>query len=648
MRSLVVGTAGHIDHGKSALVKALTGTDPDRLKEEQARGITIDLGFAHAEIGGVSVAFVDVPGHERFVRNMLAGAGGIDAMLLVVAADESVMPQTREHFQICRLLGIRMGLVVVTKCDLVDVETRDLVALEVSDLLQGSQFTGARVVPVSARTGEGLDDLRAAIVDLASAAPGPARSGVTRLPVDRVFTVKGFGTVVTGTLVSGAVAPDDVLIALPDGKDVRVRGVQVHGRQETAVQAPRRVAVNLGSVDADALARGVTLASPGVLAVTRKVDVHLELLPGARPLKHGARVRVHHGTSEVLGRVSVVATRSDSAEAWRPARAGELGVEVQAGGEAFVRIRLERPAVLTRHDLVVCRAYSPPMTIGGGRVLDPEPPAGGVRRDGAFARFDQISKAGVPLQAWLAEAGVRGLDAAELVRRGGVAPEQARAELEAAAASFGLSAGQYLFAAPLGAEVRDRTLAALEGFHHAQPLEPGMPREALRDSAAPRARPELFDVVIEKLFAAGEITGADKLALATHRPTLSADDEAARAAVLAATSRAGLAALEASAVAGQTGLPRQTVDGVVRLLMREGQLVRVDTLLVDAAALAQLKSDLVAEGRAAGPGSAIIDVAAFKARYGLSRKHAIPLLEWLDRERTTRRIGTSGNRIIQS
>src|SRR5262245_60614256 len=275
--SIVVGTAGDIAHGKSALVKALTGTDPDRLKEEQERGITIDLGFAHATIGAVDVGFVDVPGHERFVRNMLAGAGGIDAVLLVVAADESVKPQTREHFEICRLLGIERGLIVLTKSDLADPDMLDLAALDVRELVAGSFLEPAPIVPVSARTGAGLDALRAAIASIARTSVRPGRGDAVRLPIDRVFTVKGFGTVVTGTLVAGRVSENDELIALPDDRRVRIRGLQVHGQPVRTVESPHRVAVNLGSVDVHTLARGVTLATPASLPVTRRVDVHVEL-----------------------------------------------------------------------------------------------------------------------------------------------------------------------------------------------------------------------------------------------------------------------------------------------------------------------------------------------------------------------------------
>src|SRR5262245_26530125 len=293
MRSVVVGTAGHIDHGKSALVRALTGTDPDRLKEEKARGITIDLGFAHQVVDGINFAFVDVPGHERFVKNMLAGAGGIDTVVLVVAADESVMPQTREHFDICRLLRVSTGVVALTKADLADAETLELAQMEVRELVAGSFLDGAPIVPVSARTGDGLDTLRAALVDVARRTSARGDGGPTRLPIDRVFTMKGFGTVVTGTLVSGRVRVEDELTIAPGDWRVKVRAVQVHGEKQREAIAGQRSAVNLAGVEVHDVTRGQTLVTAGAFVETRLADTSLEVLPDAKPFKHGDRVRFH-------------------------------------------------------------------------------------------------------------------------------------------------------------------------------------------------------------------------------------------------------------------------------------------------------------------------------------------------------------------
>ncbi len=393
MKHIVVGTAGHIDHGKSSLVQALTGTDPDRLSEEKARGITIDLGFAHWDAPGLSVSFVDVPGHERFVKNMLAGAGGIDAVLLVVAADESVMPQTREHFEICRLLHVPAGIVAVTKIDLVEAEMIDLVRADVQELVRGSFLDGAPVVPVSARTGAGLDHLRAQLETVGREAIARRSDGPARLPIDRVFSMKGFGTVVTGTLVSGELAVDTAAIVLPGGRAVKIRGVQVHGRREDRAVAGQRVAANLAGVDTSDLARGQTLTSPGAFAPTRVIDARVELIESARPLRHGARVRFHQGTSETLGRVALSSAVGD-AGARTPVTPS--AIDVPPGGSGYIRLRLEAPVVVTRGDRFIIRAYSPPDTIGGGVVLDPHPPRGGIRTDAGRARFRELDPATSP------------------------------------------------------------------------------------------------------------------------------------------------------------------------------------------------------------------------------------------------------------
>jgi len=375
MSHLVVGTAGHIDHGKSSLVRALTGIDPDRLKEEKERGITIELGFAHTIVGDTRVAFVDVPGHERFVRTMLAGVGGIDCVLLIVAADESVMPQTREHFDICCLLRIPRGVIVVTKSDLADDDTRRLVHQDIVSLVTGSFLESAPVIDVSATTGAGLDVLRAAIADQATAVGARPVDGAARLPIDRVFSMKGFGTVITGTLVAGRIAVDDELVVQPGGRVVKVRGVQVHGTPSTEAVAGQRTAINLGGVDVGEVSRGETLLAPETLTVTRRVDAEIDLLPAAKPLKHGARVRLHNGTSEVLGRVSI---------------AGASIGEVAPGKTALVRVRLESPAVLTRGDRFIIRAYSPLMTIGGGIVLDPASTRPGIRSESGHASLEAL------------------------------------------------------------------------------------------------------------------------------------------------------------------------------------------------------------------------------------------------------------------
>jgi selenocysteine-specific elongation factor len=639
-RTLVIGTAGHIDHGKSALVRALTGIDPDRLKEEQARGITIELGFAHTTIGDVNVALVDVPGHERFVRTMLAGATGLDAVLLVVAADESVMPQTREHFDICRLLAIPRGLIVITKTDNADATTIELATLEARELVAGSVLEQAQVIAVSARTGAGLDELRRAIAALADDAPQQGRRGVTRLPIDRAFSVHGFGTVVTGTLVSGDVREGDTLVVLPSRDEVRVRGVQVHGRPAPVAVAPSRAAVNLGGVALDHVARGMTLATPDSLAVTRRVDVQLELLTDARPLRHGARVRVHQGTGEWLARVSLSAVRARPQDPWSRVEVGAAHADVPAGGQALARLRLLSPAVLTRGDRLVLRAATPAATIGGATVLDPEPAAGGVRRAKAADRLAALTGTAAAsgtaggqttfASIWLADAGLRGLTAADLVRRGGLDPAAAARVLDALVASgAAVRSGSRVLD---GARVRAAGAAivtALSNFHRDHPEEAGMPREVLRDRLGAG---ESLETLLGSLGAT--VTGTDRLALAAHRPQVTGEDARIRQALTSALEAAGLQPPDVATLAAGARTHTAAAQKALMALLKEGRVQRLDVLWFHAGVLAALKAGV----KAMGPG-ATIDVAAAKAQFGVSRKFAIPLLEFLDRERITRRVG---------
>ena len=355
MKSIIVGTAGHIDHGKTSLVRALTGVDADRLPEEKRRGITIDLGFAELSLGDVRVGFVDVPGHERFVKNMLAGAHGLDAVALVIAADEGVMPQTREHFDICKLLGVQSGLVIITKTDAVDDELLELVRLDAQELVAGSFLEAAPVVAASARTGAGLEELRQKLREVAAQIPARSSRAVARLPVDRAFTMRGFGAVVTGTLVAGEIMEGQELELLPARERVRVRGLQVHGRAVERAVAGQRTAINLGGVDASAIERGMTLAPAGRLRATQMIDTELEVLPSApRALRSRARVRVHLGTAEVLARVQVL----------------EEPGEIAVGARGFAQLRLEAPVVALPEERFIIRSYSPQRTVAGGRVLD--------------------------------------------------------------------------------------------------------------------------------------------------------------------------------------------------------------------------------------------------------------------------------------
>jgi len=629
---LVVGTAGHIDHGKSSLVLALTGTDPDRLKEEKARGITIELGFAHTTIGSTRVAFVDVPGHERFVRTMLAGVGGIDCVLLIVAADESVMPQTREHFDICTLLRIPRGIIVITKSDLADAETRAIVRQDVQELVKGSFLEAADVIEVSSATGDGLDALRAAIAAQAARVSHRAVDGVARLPIDRAFTMKGFGTVVTGTLVSGRTAADDELEILPEGRRVKVRGIQVHGTSAHEAVAGQRTAINLGGIEVGDVSRGETLATPGALSVTRRIDAEITLLPAAKPLKHGARVRLHNGTAEVLGRVSI---------------AGPSDTEVAPGAGALVRVRLEAPAVLTRHDRFIIRAYSPPMTIGGGTVLDPAPARAGIRSADGRASLARLATAGRDgrrdesdaIVAMIDAAGLAGIHRRALVSRAGVPLGQVAGVMKRLESKDVVRADDRLLAKAHLARAGEAMLQHVAAFHKAQPMSEGMPREEAREKIFRRIDPAVFARVLDDLKSRKALTGTDRLALATHRVTVAGADDRVRQAILDAYLEGGLKPPDAAAVEAAAKAPKAIVDKVTTLLLREKVLVRLDTIVFHAEALQRLKSEVAGLKATAPGGRATVDVAAFKERYGVTRKFAIPLLEFLDRERVTRRTG---------
>ena len=643
MKHLVVGTAGHIDHGKSALVKALTGVDPDRLQEEQARGITIDLGFARYQDGDIRLAFVDVPGHERFVRNMLAGASGIDSVLLVIAADESVMPQTREHFDICRLLGVSGGIVALTKSDLIDPETLELVRLETRDLVAGSFLDAAPVVPVSARTGAGLDDLRRELATLVKRAAGRTDDGVPRLPIDRAFSMKGFGTVVTGTQVSGAIERDGEMVLLPAGRRVKVRGIQVHGRPQPASRAGQRAAVNLAGVGVGDLRRGDTLTAAGSLCATRRFDGRITLLENARALKYGARVRFHQGTSEVMARLAIGAARPgrDAGEPPAPEPPEFPGV-LEPGGSAFGRLHLERPVALTRGDRFVLRTYSPPVTIGGGLVLDPAPPGGRLRSAAGFNRFrrlDVLDDHAAAVTVMVEEARGAGVSVDALGPRlgltGAAVADVAEWLVDEGAA---VAVGDRLVDAAAVEEARNALLATVGAYHRAHPLESGLPREEARGRLRRQAGAALFEHVANTLAASGQLVPGSRLALSTHRIVLTADETRVKKRLGNLLRVAGLTPPDAAAWAREQQVDEAVAARMLNLLVRDGTAERLDALVFHREALDRLRADVAALRTTVGD-PPHLDVAWFKERFGITRKYAIPLLEYLDRSRVTRRVG---------
>lgn len=632
MRSIIVGTAGHIDHGKSALVRALTGTDPDRLPEEKRRGITIDLGFADLVLDDFRLGFVDVPGHEKFVKNMLAGAHGIDLLALVVAADEGVMPQTREHFDICRLLGVREGLVVITKRDLVDDEMLLLVEDEVRELVADSFLSSAPIIAISARTGQGMDDLKAALKETARRVTPRSTESTARLPVDRAFSMKGFGAVVTGTLVSGEIGEGDELELLPQRLSVRVRGTQVHGKAVSRAVAGQRTAVNLGGIEVSQIERGMVLAPAGQLRSTQIIDAYLEVLPSAsRAVRTRARIRVHIGAAEVLGRVRVL---------------DETG-EVSPGSSGFVQLRLESPVAAVHGDRFIVRTYSPAETIAGGIVLDPF---------AAKHRGKQLEVVRKNLLTLMSEDPVakvttfvslgaeRGLRHADLVAATGwTAKVVSELISEGKAAGDIVELGRILLARGNYEKICERIIKELEQHHKREPLSRGMLRETLRERSLGRPSSELFSALVSGLEKKDLVVSEkDTVRVRDHRVDLSARDQKLREALEQTFLKAGVEAPSLDEAMTRAGLgPSESAHGrrILQLLLDQHRLVRVQPdMIMHVKVIEDLKVKLLAYGSRHEP-ERLIDVPAFKELAGVSRKYAIPLLEYFDRERITRRAG---------
>jgi selenocysteine-specific elongation factor len=631
MRSIIIGTAGHIDHGKSSLVQALTGMDPDRLPEEKRRGITIDLGFADLDLGDVRVGFVDVPGHERFVKNMLAGVHGIDAVALVIAADEGVMPQTREHFDICRLLEVRQGLVVLTKKDLVGEELLSLVRAEAEELVAGSFLEGAPILAVSARTGDGLEDLRASMRRIAGDVPARSSDFVVRLPIDRAFTMKGFGAVVTGTLVAGEIAAGDELELLPTGLRVRARGVQVHGTSVPRAQSGQRTAVNLASVDVSDIERGMVLSPIGRIQPTQIIDVQLSVLPSApRAIRTRSRLRVHIGSAEVLARVRVLNIRG----------------EIPSGETAFAQLRFESPVVALHDERFIVRSYSPAETIAGGLVLDPKATKHrGRELAKTHERLRALSEGERPdkLAMFVASSGDRGLRLSDIASRTGWNDEVLSQVVMKAREGMIVEAEEVLVAKENFERLGRIAVEAVKLHQQREPLSRGLARETLRERHFAHAAPEIFRAVIARLEKDGLLfTERDMVRASEHGVELSPADTQLREKISRAYEKAGLEAPtfdQVLADAGVSAAQRTHGRKILQLLIDNGILVRVQgEMFFHSQALVHLKHLLRQYATEHEP-ERLIDVAKFKELAGVSRKYAIPLLEFLDSEHFTRRAG---------
>jgi selenocysteine-specific elongation factor len=623
VKSVVMGTAGHIDHGKTTLVRALTGVDTDRLPEEKRRGITIDLGFASLDAVApdntpLRISFVDVPGHKLFIRNMLAGAGCIDAVLLIVSAEESIKPQTEEHLAICSLLGVRRGLTVVTKVDAVGPDRLEEVCSDIRAFLSGTFLDGshASVLPVSARTGQGLDDLRRELLSLGTKISLNNPDHLSRLPLDRAFVMKGFGTVVTGTLLSGEFHVGESLALEPGGRSVRVRGMQTHGHAEEYARAGSRVALNLAGIEVSDANRGQTLVPERTLSAVTTIDVDAVLLPGPTIVKHRSRVHFHAFTADTLATVSL------------------YGYEAaEPGARRLMRLRLQKPVVLVPGDRFVLRSCSPAATIGGGHVLDAHP-LPNLRKAKCLSWLEALKGASLEEQLFLrvARQGIAGLTLRDLVAETGLTNEALQRFTES------LISGNRLLRIPgdmlLTSGASEIATSSIASLLKTYAKTDGLKRSELKSQTG--LKTEIFDFLLQKLVGEQKLRMQnERIYLAASGPHLADADLESRFAIASIYEAAGLAAPSSSEVATTLNLKEREMRRLMTFLLRERVLIKVgtDELYFHNSALEWLR------GRIRGLRGQTVDVAHFKQITGLSRKYAIPLLEYLDRERITRKEG---------
>jgi selenocysteine-specific elongation factor len=628
MKHIVLGTAGHVDHGKTALIKALTGVDTDRLKEEKERGITIELGFASLTLpGGQTVGVVDVPGHERFIKNMVSGAAGIDLVIMVIAADEGVMPQTKEHLHICSLLGLKKGLVALTKVDLVDEDWRALVTDDIRAFLKGTFLEASPIVPVSALTGEGLQDLLHALHHVASEIEEKDDAGLFRLPIDRVFSMKGFGTVVTGTLISGSIRTGEDVTVLPHRISSRIRGMQVHNQSVSLAESGQRTAINLQGLEKATIARGDVLTRPDTLETTRRLDVYFEYLPtNEKKLKHRTLVRFHAGASEVMARINFL-DRDD----------------IAPGGKAFAQLFLAVPVVVIAGDCFVIRSYSPITTIGGGVVLDPLSRKHKryseqlIRELECLQHGDDLERVATIID----RSSFSGIDLRGMVIQTGLSQSQVKRRLEAL---FSLKRAILLdreetrvISFRIYLNMQDKLMSDIRTFHDKFPLQEGMSREELRTKVGSFVSPRLFNAVMRYMEKDGRIViDRESLRLPDHRVNLQGELEELRWSISDLYRNAGLTPPSLKEVLGTFAAHKSRVGSVLNIMFKDGSLIKVnEDLYFDQAALARLREDyknlLMKDGKATP--------VSFKALTGLSRKYIIPLLEYFDMTKLTVRSG---------
>lgn len=620
-KHLILGTAGHVDHGKTTLIKAMTGINTDRLKEEQERGLTIDIGFAHLRLpSGRTVGIVDVPGHERFLKNMLAGASGVDIALLVVAADEGVMPQTREHLEVLELLETRQGVVALTKCDMVEEEWIEIVEDDLRTTLASTFLRDARIVRVSGTTGEGVAGLVGEIDRLAGAAQQRSSEGPFRLPVDRVFTMTGFGTVVTGTLVSGTLRVGDPVTVLPQGLQSRVRQLQVHGKKQESVAAGSRTAVNLVGIEVPEVWRGSVVVPPGYLQATTALDASITVLPDApRPLSNRSRIRLHIGTAEAIGRAVVIGAE-----------------QIAPGSKGMVQLRLEEPVVAARGDRFVLRFYSPTRVLGGGVVLDPAAPK---HKRGSQAVIDHLQRAlqGNPddIIVDALSASEAGLIRPEIARKTGMTEQEVTAALKRLAEEDRVVEHSGRFLSRIAYDgLAARARSALQSYHDANPMRSGMPKEELLAQFGARMDRKGFQAVLALMSSSGEVISSETtVRLSSHTPTLDAKQQAVLSSIENEFRTGGVNPPLLAEIEARYGANAREM---ISLLVERGELVKVThELLFHSEALRQTEEAL----RGFLEANRQMTVAQFRDLVNSSRKYVVPLLEYFDSKRVTRRSG---------
>jgi selenocysteine-specific elongation factor len=628
MKQIILGTAGHIDHGKTALVRALTGIDTDRLKEEKARGITIELGFAYLDLPGDGrIGIVDVPGHERFVKHMVAGAGGIDIVALIIAADEGVMPQTREHLDICTLLGVQRGIVVLTKIDLVDPELRELAVEDIKDFTTGTFLEGAPIIPVSAITGEGIPQLTAALGQLVEEVKERGVDGLFRLPVDRVFTMKGFGTVITGTLVSGRVKIGGTVEILPTGITAKVRGLQVHGEKVEQAVAGQRTAVNLQGIEKSAIERGEVLLHPGTVEATRLLDGEIIYLSHApRPLRNGVMLSFHTGTSQQLAKIFL------------------LGVnELKPGERGYAQMRLKGSVVALPHDRFVLRGSSLIQTIGGGVILDAHPHKHKRFKGDAVARLEEL-KGGDPatiLSFHIRKEGVRGLEVGKLAGYTNLPPAILSAAMEKLLSSKRVikfdQEAERVIDGELYDQLKDEMTRVLEEYHTANPLKPGMSKEELKSKLPSEVDVKLFNALLADLLGSEDVAQEkDKVRLGGHRIALEGKQQELEGQIEVTIQRAGLSPPSVKELSEQLKAGEKEIQEILSLLADAGTVVKLKGgVYFHRDLLQELQERLIAFFK----NNEKISTQDFKTLTGVSRKFTIPLAEYFDAIKVTVRVG---------